>query len=139
MGVKFNNAESSSLNAEYPKAMSVPNQYGFGGLSIHKVLSSADTNLDFIKKGGGSVYAISLHNNTSSDIFIRLFDKATAPVNSDIPTAIFCIAADSYLDLSLEVGFQFKLGLGMNLTTGSADGNTNAVGAGDVVGGIFWK
>ena len=139
MGVKFNTSESSSLNSQYPKSMAMPNQYGFGGVAIHRVLSSAGTNLDFIKKGGGSVYAINLHNNTSSDMFLRLFDKATAPVNSDIPVATFCVAADSYVDLSLEVGFQFNVGLGMNLTTGSADGNTGAVGAGDVVGGIFWS
>ena len=139
MGVQFNTSESSSLNSDYPKSMSVPNQYGFGGLEVHKIISTASTNLDFIKKGGGSVYSISLHNNTSSDVFVRLFDKASAPVNADIPAAIFCVAADSYLDVSLPIGIAFKLGIGMNLTTGSANGNTNAVGAGDVVGGIFWK
>jgi|TARA_R110002020_G_scaffold75935_4_gene192985 hypothetical protein len=139
MGVKFNTSESSSLNSDYPKSMAVPNQYGFGGLSAHKVISAASTNLDFIKKGGGSVYAINLHNNTSSDMFVRLFDKASAPVNADIPAAIFCIAADSYLDVSLPIGIAFKLGIGMNLTTGSANGNASAVGAGDVVGNIFWK
>ena len=85
------------------------------------------------------MYSISLHNNTSSDVFVRLFDKASAPVNADIPAAIFCVAADSYLDVSLPIGIAFKLGIGMNLTSGSANGNTNAVGAGDVVGGIFWK
>lgn len=50
MGVKFNTSESSSLNSDYPKSMAVPNQYGFGGLSAHKVISAASTNLDFIKK-----------------------------------------------------------------------------------------
>ena len=37
MGVNYNTFESSSINAEYPKDMAMPNQYGFGGLEAHAV------------------------------------------------------------------------------------------------------
>ena len=139
MGVKFNTAESSSLNSVYPKAMAVPNQYGFGGLSAHKIISAASTNLTFIKKGGGTVYSITLFNKTNADKYVRLFDKASAPVNADISIATYAIPADDSLNISLPVGIEFKLGIGMNLTTGSADGDTGAVAAGDIVGAILWS
>tara|TARA_R100000742_G_C4279560_1_gene104488 strand:- start:5126 stop:5545 length:420 start_codon:yes stop_codon:yes gene_type:complete len=139
MGVKFNTAESSSLNSEYPKAMAVPNQYGFGGLSVHRVISAGGTNLTFIKKGGGTVYSITLFNKTNSDKFVRLFDKASIPVNADISLATYAVPANDSLNVSLSVGIEFKLGIGMNLTTGSADGNTGTVSSGDIVGAILWS
>jgi len=64
MGVNYNTFESSSINAEYPKDMAMPNQYGFGGLEAHAVISTATTNLGFIKQGSGSVYGNI--NNTCS-------------------------------------------------------------------------
>ena len=53
MGVNYNTFESSSINAEYPKDMAMPNQYGFGGLEAHAVISTDTTNLGFIKQGSG--------------------------------------------------------------------------------------
>tara|TARA_R100000544_G_scaffold35878_1_gene23562 strand:- start:134 stop:553 length:420 start_codon:yes stop_codon:yes gene_type:complete len=139
MGVQFNTSESSSLNSDYPKAMAVPNQYGFGGLSAHKVISAASTNLTLIKKGGGTVYSITLFNKTNADKHVRLFDKASAPVNADTSLVTYAIPADDSLNISLPIGVEFKLGIGINLTTGSADGDSNAVAAGDIVGAILWK
>ncbi len=139
MGVQFNTSESSSLNAEYPKDMAMPNQYGFGGLAVQAIISNDSTNLGFIKKGGGSVYAINLHNKASTPAYLRIFDKASAPANADIPLVTLTIPAVGTLDLELSVGLRFKLGLGFNITTGPANGNAGATAGPDVVGGIFWR
>jgi len=139
MGVQFNTSESSSLNSDYPKAMAMPNQYGFGGLDVQSIISTDSTNLGFIKKGGGSVYAINLHNKASTPAYLRIFDKATAPVNADIPLVTLTIPAVGTLDLELSIGLRFKLGLGFNITTGPLNGNATATAGPDVVGGILWS
>ena len=140
MATQFNTSESSSLNSDYPKTMSMPNEYGGGGLEVHSIISTDSTNLGFIKKGGGSVYAINLHNkNTTTPAYLRIFDKATAPVDADIPLVTLTIPAEDTLNMELSIGLTYKLGLGFNITTGPANGNTSATAALDVVGGILWK
>ena len=139
MATQFNTSESSSLNSDYPKTMSMPNEYGFGGLEVHSIISTDSTNLGFIKKGGGSVYAINLHNKASTPAYLRIFDKATAPVDADTPLVTLTIPAVGTLDLELSIGLRFKLGLGFNITTGPLNGNATATAGPDVVGGIFWR
>lgn len=139
MGVKFNTSESSSLNAEYPKDMAMPNQYGFGGLEVHRIISAASTNLSFVKKGSGSVYGINLHNKASIPAYLRIFDKASAPVDADTPLVTLTIPAVGSLAMELPIGLRFKLGLGFNITAAAADADATAIVAGDVVGGILWR
>jgi len=140
MGVQFNTSESSSLNSDYPKTMSMPNEYGFGGLEVHSIISTATTNLGFIKIGGGSIYAINLHNkNTSSAAYLRIFDKASAPVDADTPLVTLTIPAVGTLNMELPIGLTFKLGLGFNITADPTNADATAVVAEDVVGGILWK
>tara|TARA_R100001463_G_scaffold19673_5_gene48351 strand:+ start:4999 stop:5427 length:429 start_codon:yes stop_codon:yes gene_type:complete len=142
MGVNYNTFESSSINAEYPKDMSMPNQYGFGGLSVHKFISAATTNNTFIKKGGGSVYGFTFYNQSGSPLWVRLFDKASAPVDADISIMSFVIPAAANggtITISLPVGISFKSGIGFNVTTGGNDGNAGATAANEAFGSIFWK
>ena len=142
MGVKFNTSESSSLNSQYPKSMAMPNQFGFGALAVHKFISAATTNNTFIKKGGGSVYGFTFYNQGGSPIWVRLFDKASAPVNADISIMSFAIPAAANggsVTVSLPVGISFKSGIGFNVTTGGNDGNTGATVANEVFGSIFWS
>jgi hypothetical protein len=139
MGVQFNTSESSSLNAEYPKDMAMPNQYGFGGLEVHAVISAATTSLDFINKFFGSVYGINLHNKASAPAYLRIFDKASAPVDADIPLVTLTIPAVGSLAMELPIGLRFKLGLGFNITAAATNGNATAIVAEDVVGGILWR
>ena len=139
MGVQFNTSESSSLNAEYPKDMAMPNQYGFGGLEAHAVISTATTNLGFIKQGSGSVYGINLHNKASAPAYLRIFDKASAPVDADTPLVTLTIPAVGSLAMELPIGLRFKVGLGFNITAAATNGNATAIVAEDVVGGILWR
>tara|TARA_R110001592_G_scaffold45643_3_gene145847 strand:+ start:9374 stop:9793 length:420 start_codon:yes stop_codon:yes gene_type:complete len=139
MGVQFNTSESSSLNAEYPKDMAMPNQYGFGGLEVHKIISAASTNLGFVKKDGGSVYGINLHNKASVPAYLRIFDKASAPVDADTPLVTLTIPAVGTLDMELPIGLRFRLGLGFNITADPTDADATAIVAKDVVGGILWR
>tara|TARA_R110001592_G_scaffold85153_1_gene251484 strand:+ start:10210 stop:10632 length:423 start_codon:yes stop_codon:yes gene_type:complete len=140
MGVVFNTSESSSLNSDYPKSMSMPNQYGFGGIENYMVISAATTNEAFLKKGKGSFYGISLTNTGASDAYIRIFDKASAPVSaSDTPIAIFAMQADSVNNFFLPIPVGLKNGLAINITGLATTGDATAVATNQVVGSVFWK
>jgi|TARA_R110000751_G_scaffold20687_1_gene60307 hypothetical protein len=140
MGVQFNTSESSSLNSEYPKTMSMPNQFGFGALEAYMVLSSATTNEAFIKKGGGTFYGISLTNTGASDAFIRIFDKASVPVSgTDTAVMTFALQADSVYNLVLPIGVGLVNGLGVNITGAAAIGDDTVIAANQVIGSVFWK
>ena len=140
MGVQFNTSESSSLNSEYPKTMSMPNQFGFGALETYMVLSSATTNEAFIKKGGGTFYGISLTNTGASDAFIRIFDKASVPVSgTDTAVMTFALQADSVYNLVLPIGVGLVNGLGVNITGAAAIGDDTVIAANQVIGSVFWK
>ena len=140
MATQYNNSESSSLNSDYPKTMSMPNEYGFGALETYMVLSLATTNEAFIKKGGGTFYGISLTNTGTSDAFIRIFDKASIPVSgSDTSIATFALQADSVYNLVLPIGVGLVNGLGVNITGAATIGDATAIGVNQVVGSVFWK
>jgi hypothetical protein len=140
MDTQYNNSESSSLNSDYPKSMSMPNQYGFGGVENYMVISAATVNEALLKKGNGSFYGISLTNTGASDAFIRIFDKGTAPVSaSDTPIAIFALQADTVNNFFLPISVGLKNGLGINITGVATTGDATAVAANQVIGSVFWK
>jgi|TARA_B110000444_G_scaffold233332_1_gene242789 hypothetical protein len=140
MATQFNNSESSSLNSDYPKTMAMPNQYGFGCIDSYMVISAATSNEAFIKKGRGTFYGVSLTNTGSSDAFIRIFDKSSAPVSlTDTAVMTFALKADSVYNLVLPIGVGLVNGLGINITAAATILNDGAIGAEQVVGSVFWN
>ena len=129
----------TGLNSVYPKGMEGPNQYGFGVVENKMVISDATTNLNFLKKGRGSFYGISLTNTGTSASFIRVFDKASAPVDADTPIATFCIQAKSQSNFFLSIPIKIELGLGLNITGVATIADATAIAANQVVGSVFYK
>ncbi len=129
----------TGLNSVYPKGMEGPNQYGFGVVENEMIISAATTNLKFLKKGRGSFYGISLANTAATDAFIRVFDKASAPVDADTPIATFCIPANDTNNFFLSIPIKIELGLGLNVTGAAVIGDTTALAVDQVVGSIFYK
>ena len=129
----------TGLNSVYPKGMEGPNQYGFGVVENKMVISDATTNLNFLKKGRGSFYGISLSNSGMTPAFIRVFDKASAPVDADTPIATFCIQAKSQSNFFLSIPIKIELGLGLNITGVATIADATAIAANQVVGSVFYK
>jgi|TARA_B110000259_G_C13910249_1_gene360608 hypothetical protein len=129
----------TGLNSVYPKGMEGPNQYGFGVVENKMVISAATTNLNFLKKGRGSFYGISLSNSGMTPAFIRVFDKASAPVDADTPIATFCIQAKSQSNFFLSIPIKIELGLGLNITGVATIADATAIAANQVVGSVFYK
>lgn len=112
-----------------------------GVASYHKLISAATTNGTNVKASAGSLSGGVLTNYTTSIRYVKFYAKATAPtVGTDtpimtipIPPAAASGASNVYLaDVLGAYGLKFLLGIGYGITGGLADGDTTAVGAGDV-------
>ena len=103
------------------------------------VNSAASTNAALILTGTSGLCALYATNDAATPAFVKLFNKATAPVpGTDVPEMIIEVPAAVGSGLGkaeLSPGFnayRFPLGLGIAITGGRADGDTTAVAAGQV-------
>jgi hypothetical protein len=101
--------------------------------------SAATTNAALIITGTSGLTSLYATNTGASAAFVKLYNKATAPVvGTDIPEMVIPIpAAVAGLPgvAAPNIGFigmRFALGLGIAITGGAADTDTSAVAAGQV-------
>lgn len=99
----------------------------------YRVLSAvASTNGALISASARNVHKLMGRVIRASSVFIKLYDKATAPtVGTDVPIMTLECPASSTFDLDLK-GFSLTNGLGIAITTAGADADTGALTAGDV-------
>lgn len=101
--------------------------------------SAAGTNAALILTGTSGLHAFYSTNTGAAAAFVKLYNKATAPVvGTDVPAMIIPIPAAvggvpgvATLPIGFN-GFRFALGLGIGITGGAADSDTTAVAAGQV-------
>jgi len=114
-----------------------------GGLSSHKLISAATTNGTNVKTSAGQIYSVQVFNSNAAIRYLKLYNKATAPtVGTDTPFKVLAIpgnAAGAGIVINWDKGISCPLGIGYGLTTGSADNDTGAVAAGEIVVNIDWK
>jgi hypothetical protein len=100
--------------------------------------SAASTNEALILTGTSGLQAFYATNTGATVAFVKLYNKATAPISSDIPAMILTVpAAVSGVPgvCTLPIGFsgfRFALGLGIRITGAVADNDTTAVAAGQI-------
>ena len=100
--------------------------------------SAASANEALILTGTSGLQAFYATNTGATTAFVKLYNKATAPISTDIPAMILPVpAAVSGVPgvCTLPIGFsgfRFALGLGIRITGGVADNDTTAVAAGQV-------
>lgn len=109
-----------------------------GGISTfgRLVSAAASTNATSVKASAGRVYAITAYNAAATVRYLKLYNKASAPtVGTDVPVLTIAFGPLQQLSLTLmDVGIYFSTGIAYALTTGSADSDTGALTAADVVG-----
>lgn len=106
-----------------------------GALTKHRLLSAASTNLTSVKGSAGNLYAISVANDGATKAFLKLYDKATAPVPaSDTPARVILLPPNSMQFFSFTEfnRFNFGTGLGYGIVGLIADNDTTAVAAAQV-------
>ncbi len=113
-----------------------------GGIStvVRLISAAATTNATVVKGSAGRLYKIRGYNAAAAVRYLKLYNKATAPtVGTDTPVATIALAPSAVFDLDMsDIGQYFATGIGFALTTGSADADTGALTAADVVGMAVW-
>lgn len=96
--------------------------------------AAATTNATSIKATAGSLFNLNITNYSSLAKFVKLYDKATAPVvGTDIPVDTIEVAANSFRQMTFgEIGSRFAAGIAYAITALQADTDTTATAAGDV-------
>lgn len=101
--------------------------------------SAASTNGALILTGTSSVHSLWATNDGASPAFVKLYNKATAPVvGTDVPEMVIPIPAavggvPGVANPNMGfIPFRFALGLGIAVTGGAANNDTTAVAAGQV-------
>ncbi len=98
------------------------------------LLSAASNNLTSVKATSGAVHSISLFNFGATTRFVKLFNKASAPIlGTDLPILTIPIAPGAYFTETFGfMGLRSPLGIAMAITANAADADATAVAAGDV-------
>lgn len=107
------------------------------GGKTFKLISAASTNSTVVKASPGNLYTIVAIGFTSTVRYLKLYNKATAPVvGTDVPVMTIPVPANiqaAGVVIPVSVGIDFSNGISMAITSGSADNDTVAIVAGDVV------
>ena len=92
--------------------------------------SAASTNLTSVRVGPATVFSISASNINAAARFLKIYDKASAPVPaSDRPVLTLAIPATGFIHLPLFMGMRFTNGIALAITTVAADTDTTATAA----------
>lgn len=112
-----------------------------GGVSVHRVMSTADTNARTVKATGGRLFTYTLCNAASAARYVRFFNLATIPVAGTSPVYLgaVVISASTCQSYSNGIGLAFPAGIGFDITGANGDADTTAVAAGDVSGFIGYQ
>lgn len=104
------------------------------------VNSAASTNAANVKTSAGTLYSLVAHNATAATKFVRIFNKATAPVpGTDSAVVVVAVPANSSKEVGFGgVGMRFSLGIGHAITNGATNLDATAVAAGDVQLAYNW-
>lgn len=106
---------------------------------IHRKLSSADTNLTSVKVGASNFAGIQCYNSGTL-AFLKIYDKASAPVSaSDTPIMTIAIPASNQVSFVLSINASTTLGLAYAITGAVADTDTTAVTLNQVSLNLFYN
>lgn len=127
-------------DANNPVPVTVENVVSVTDIDItkpYKYISLASTNATVIKSGEVRLYVVSAIGLTSTVKYLKFYDKSTAPtVGIDTPVLTIPVPANTQgagVVIPFNIPTLFSNGLGFAITSGSADNDTGAVGAGDVI------
>lgn len=101
---------------------------------LTKLINSAATNnAQRIQNKGTSLWALNCFNAGGAAAYVKLYDKADAPVvGTDTPALVLAVPTVGNARLDLGQAMQFRNGLGIGIVTGAADTDNTAVAANQI-------
>ena len=109
-----------------------------GAASGAHIVSAATTNPTVVKSAAGRVMGWSLANTNAAWRYVKLHNQATAPTAGTGVVRTIAIPPNGVSNFTLEGGIAFATGIALTTVTGAADADATAVGAGDIVGDLFF-
>lgn len=105
------------------------------------VSRSLDLNATGVSAKGsvGKIYGYYIYNNATSTRFVKFYDKATAPTQTDTPIITLPLPAGAAANVSFNNGITCLNGIGMRGTTGIADNDTGNPSTNDIVINLYYK
>lgn len=108
-----------------------------GGQTATRVNSAATTNATILKAAAGNLLEIDVFNTAAYPVYLKFYDKATAPVvGTDAPIWTIPIPTSEGYSRSFPRGKGFATGIAFAITKLQADSDATAVAAGDLTGSI---
>jgi hypothetical protein len=115
----------------------VPNTTG--GLTIYRNINLGTTGVS-VKGSPGQVYGWYIANNAAYAIFVKLYNKASAPtVGTDVPVMTLEIPAGSAANVNFAQGIAFATGIGIGASKLVADADATALSANDCVCNLLYN
>lgn len=98
----------------------------------YNVVTAASTNAAVVKATAGTLYEITVSNVTATPIFVKLYNKATAPtVGTDVPMLTIPVAATTTVAIPFPpLGKRFGTGIGIAATAAAVATDTGVAVAG---------
>lgn len=93
-----------------------------------------------VKNSPGQIYGWHLFNAHATDlVYLKVYDKATAPTSSDTPKFSIPLGALGGTGFPWTKGIEFTAGIGIRASTGVAHNDTGAPATNQVVVNIGYK
>jgi hypothetical protein len=123
-----------------PASAGVVSRAHFGDQQLTRILAAASTNATSVKASAGTVEEIVLFNTTAAAIYVKIYDKASAPtVGTDTPAMTLQVPANGQAIVPAGLAKPFLNGVAFAITGAVADSDTTAVGANSVTGYLLWS
>jgi hypothetical protein len=116
--------------------INIPDSTGTKSTTAYRLISEASVNANVIKAAPGNLYSISAIGLTETVKYLKFYNKATTPADTDIPVMTIPIPANlqgAGIVMPLPLGVNFNIGIGVRITSGIADNDTVSIDADEVV------
>ena len=133
----FGSEPGPSVQGTVSIAGTVPVTPGTGTQAYQ--VGTASTNALVVKASPGNLMEISLFNPTAALVYLKIYDKATAPtVGTNVPVLTIPVAVNSMVSLNFgSTGKRFTAGIGTAITAGPLATDTAAVAVGTQLSATF--
>ena len=106
----------------------------------NRLLAAAPVNATLVRAGVTRLIGYNIIIASASVRYVKLYDKATAPANTDTPFLTIMIPANSDRVFDFDgAGLRCNLGLGFRIVAALVDNDNTAVAASDVLCQLLWE
>lgn len=112
-----------------------------GGYSTSTFISTGAVQATNAKNTAGQIYRVNFTNINATPVYVRLYNKATAPSTSDTPIWRITVpgnTAGAGIVETFPAGLACSLGVGYRVTSGIADNDATVLVASTVLGNIAY-